>query len=110
MPEYRIRRSLPVAHSREIGRIVTHWSFLEWRLKNVAYALLGIGPKEGRLAVRQPRASDYVTMLQDLLDLKHVPVSVDLQKFRKLLNDLGDYRNSLVHGVWLKHPSYSDPV
>lgn len=110
MPEYKVRRSLPMAHNREIGRIVTHWSHLEWRLKNVVYVLLGIGPKEGRLAVREIRASSYATMIEDLLDVKCVSVSIDLGNFRKLLSELGDHRNRLVHGVWLKHPSYSDPV
>ena len=62
MPTYPVRRKLPVAYSTEIGRIITRWAWLEWELKRVAYTILEIGPKEGRLSVREPRAHDYLTM------------------------------------------------
>lgn len=110
MPTYQVLRRIPSAHSKEIGRIITRWAFLEWRLKNVAYALLNVTPKQGRVAVREPRATNYVDMLRDLLHLAGIQVSVDLVDYQKLLEVLAGHRDRLAHGIWLKHPDFKDPV
>lgn len=110
MAEYKVRRRLPAAHCREIGRIITRWAFLEWRLRNVAYILLNVSPKQGRLAIREPRATDYLTMLQDLMDLAKVKVTADFAAFHKLLEVLGNHRDRLAHGIWIRHPDFKEPI
>ena len=70
MPTYPVRPNLPVAYSTEIGRIITRWARLEWELKRIAYTILQIGPKEGRLSVREPRAHEHLTMIEDLMRVR----------------------------------------
>ena len=89
---------------------MTRWAFLEWRLKNVAYRLLGVNPKEGRVAIREPRAEDYLDMLQDLILIKSLKIEFDFKEFKRVINILEGHRNRLAHGVWIKHPSHRSPV
>ncbi|WP_193366915.1 hypothetical protein [Pelagibius marinus] len=104
-----VRKDLPNKHSAEIGRIVTRWSYLEWQLRQIAYSLLRISPKEGRLSVREPRVTDYLTMIEDLVQLKRLGVRVEWKKLRKHVDELADHRNRLAHGVWLKQQGYRVP-
>ena len=110
MTEFPVLEKLSDAHSREIGHIVTRWAFLEWRLKNVAYRLLRVDQKEGRLAVREMRADDYLTMIEDLIKLNDLPIDFDFKKYKKVLSNLESYRNLLAHGIWINHPKHRSPV
>jgi len=111
MGKYPVIRKLPAAHCREIGKIITRWAFLEWRLKNTGYLLLNIGPKHGRVAVRELRVCDHLTMIQDLMEINDVSVSgFDFAKFRKLLETVGNHRDRLAHGIWIKHPDHRSPI
>lgn len=110
MPEYPIRYRLPTQYSTDIGRIITRWAFLEYRLKETAYMVLGIGPKIGRISVREPRVTDYVVMLQDLMLLKSLKTSVDLKKLRRKLETVQAFRDKLAHGIWVKHATTNLPV
>ena len=105
-----MRYRLPVYYSTQIGRIITRWAYLEWRLHETAYLLLKIGPKEGRLAVRAPRVADYVTMLQDIARVKSVTVTENWKDLKNLLVEAESYRNRLAHGVWMKCPGTKNPV
>ena len=46
---------LPASLMREIGRTMVLSVNIEFRLSRIAYALLGIDRKAGRIAVREPR-------------------------------------------------------
>jgi hypothetical protein len=72
------------------------------RLSEVAYLLLGIGPKEGRLAVREPRTTDRFDMIRDLLELKAIKVETDLVLLRDALESAARQRDQLGHGIWLR--------
>lgn len=103
MPEVPVLRKLSVSHSREIGRIIVRWAHLEWRLRLIAYALLGLDQKEGRLAVRATgRVVEFVTMLQDLENAKRFDLGVDWKGLRKVLKHLSEHRGRLAHGLWLR--------
>ncbi len=110
MAVYPVRRRLPTAHSTQIGRIITRWAVLEWQLKNIAYALLNIGPKEGRLAVRETRVEKYIDMIEDLMKLKGLPVPDDLADFKTTLKILESHSNRLAHSIWIRHPDFKEPV
>ena len=110
MAVYLTRYRLPVSYSTEIGRIITRWAFLEWRMRETAYLLLDIGPKEGRLAVREPRATDYLTMLEDLIRLKSLKTKINFKELRKSLEATKSLRDGLAHGIWLKHGATKQPV
>lgn len=114
MPSYPVRRKLPAAYSTEIGRIVTRWAWLEWELKRIAYAVLEIGPKEGRLSTRDDRADKYMVMIEDLMRVRKVTMSDELKRqlppLKKALTHHTDLRNALVHGIWIKRPETKLPV
>ncbi len=110
MPEYPIRYRLPVPYSTEIGRIITRWAFLEYRLKETTYMLIDVDPKVGRIAIREPRTTDYIDMIRDLMALKSLTTTVDLKKLRKTLEEIQIFRDKLAHGIWAKHDSTKLPV
>lgn len=110
MPDYPLILNLPDGHYREIGRVVTRWAVLEWRLRRVAYLLLGIGPKEGRVAVRDPRAVDYVTMIRNLMTARGLKIEFDWKTLNTWLESQGNMRDRLAHGIWLKMPEQTHPV
>ncbi len=105
-----VRYRLPVSYSTEIGRFITRWAYLEWLLKETAYTLLKMNPKIGRIALQEPRVHDYLTMLEDLAQLRGVTVSFSWSKLRQAVKPLEAFRNKLVHGVWVKEPSSKYPA
>ncbi len=109
MATYPVRDKLPISHTTEIGRIITRWAFLEWLLRQIAYLLLGLNPKAGRLAVRDPRATDCVTMIEDLVHVNGLKIRVEWKLLRRGLDDLSKHRHRLAHGVWLKIPGQRSP-
>ena len=104
------RFRLPAAYSMEIGRIITRWAFLESLLKRMAYSVLDVGQKEGRLAVREPRAADHMTMIEELLAVKGLAVAPDFKEIKDNLVPLERNRDALAHGIWVKHPATKIPV
>ena len=114
MPTFPVRRKLPVAYSTEIGRIITRWAWLEWELKHVTYAILHVNQAEGRLSIRETRADEYLTMIEDLMQVRGLSISTKLKPHVKsakgALNKLGNFRNALAHGIWIKRPETRLPV
>lgn len=104
------RQRLPVAYNTEIGRIITRWAFLEWRLRETTYTLLQVGHKQGRIAIREPRIVDHITMIEDLMRVQAVTTQLDLKAFRSSLRDMESFRDRLAHGVWVKHTDTNTPV
>lgn len=110
MATYPARYRLPVAYSTEIGRIITRWAFLESRLRDAAHKLVKVHPKIGRVAVREPRVVDHVTMIEDLARLRDIQLPVNWKQFRKMLQNLESVRDKIAHGLWLKHDKHRVPV
>jgi hypothetical protein len=61
---------LPTCLFEEIGRITIIFSRIEWLLGRIAYAVLGLDRTEGRIAVREPRATERLDMISQLLAYK----------------------------------------
>ena len=83
---------------------------MDWRLQLLAYLLLGMSPKVGRLVVREPRATDYVQMLRDLMALTNIKPSLDLNQLYNAVDNLQGLRNKLAHGIWLDGQSADLPI
>lgn len=97
---------LPSDYLTALGRVVVRWSFVERQLMNIVYLLLGVSKKHGRVAVREPRADECMSMIQQLMQLENVKVSsVDLDITSKVLAKLKSTRDTLAHGLWLQEPS-----
>jgi hypothetical protein len=105
-----VRRRLPRNYSTEIGRVIARWALFESRLRGLAYLLLDVGPERGRVAVRGGRVADYLTMLEDLMQLRGVGVTVRTKALKRPLTEVETFRDKLAHGVWLRHPRTRTPV
>ncbi len=108
-------KTLPVEHVlpsillRQIGRVITLWAVLELSLNQSVYLLLGTDPKSGRIAVREPRATDRIDMISDLAALKSIPIhSTDLTDLRAATEEALNFRDALAHNVWVRNPRNGD--
>jgi hypothetical protein len=93
--------NLPAAFSREIGRIIIKFAYLEWYLKRVPIALLNISLAQGYVAVRSPRMSDLIDMIIDLEKIG--PTRLPPEMLAKLKADLPEIerrRDRIAHGGW----------
>lgn len=96
---------LPAELEQKIGHAIVGFSYLEFLLSRITYDLLGIGQKEGRLVVKEPRAHERVEAIADLIALQNLDIDVDLKVLTTLVENLEKSRNQLAHGVWMEHPN-----
>lgn len=95
---------LPEDLLREIGRYIVGFARLEWILSRFAYAILRLDGADGRIAVREPRATERVDMICDLLDNRFVASKADVKALRKDIGDCEEWRNLLAHSTWVVDP------
>lgn len=110
MGVYPIRRKLPASYSTEIGRIITRFSYAEHLLRRTTYRLLRLNPKQGRLAVREPRVEEHLTLIHDLAALEGLHLETDWKELKRVTKELEVLRDRLAHGIWIKHPGTKTPV
>ena len=110
MKSFPVRRRLPVAYSTEIGRIITRCAYLEHCMQELVFVLLHLHPKAGRLAVRRPRQTDYFEMLIDLIKLRNLKSSSNLNKTASAIKKAYQLRDALAHSIWIKHDQTDTPV
>jgi hypothetical protein len=79
-------------------------------LRRITYALLRLGQKHGRVAVREPHLSDHLTMIEDLIFLEGLTIATSLGPWKKPLTEMESFRNKLAHGVWVKRPDSKLPI
>jgi hypothetical protein len=65
--------------------------------------LVGVGPQTGRIAVREPRMTDRISLVQELIDHLKVQVDFDFKSFKRNAADLAEKRDWLAHGIWVRH-------
>ena len=97
---------LPSDLSCQIGISVVLFANLEWSLSRIAYAILGVDRNMGRIAVREPRATDRFDMICELLTYREIESKTDLKLLRQSIEECQETRNLLAHAVWVKEPDY----
>ncbi len=105
-----VRYRLPVSYSTEIGRFITRWAHLEWVLDETLYMMIGTSPKIGRLAVRDAKIGEHLTIMEKTARLRGITVSVDWKKLRDIMQRMESFRNKLAHGIWINDPSSQWPA
>lgn len=98
------RADLPAALTREIGRIVVHWSNFEYFVQSMVWQTIQVSEQVGRLAVRDARIADRLEMLRDLIKLRNG--TWDEALFKSILERAKVFdakRNLLAHGIWDVH-------
>ncbi|MFS2109640.1 hypothetical protein ACCC88_08130 [Sphingomonas sp. Sphisp140] len=95
------RVDLPDDLSAEIGRIIVRWATFEHLLQRIVTRLIGVTDAVARLAVREPRAIDRISLIRDLIELQTVKTDAEsFKKFRARAEANGLIRDLLAHGIW----------
>ncbi|MDN3721242.1 hypothetical protein QW131_23795 [Roseibium salinum] len=102
--ESKARYDLPEKMSAGIGRIVTRWSYAEESIQRLIYELIDVSDIVGRIAIREPRLTDRLAMILDLMEADGVELAGDLLKEYKAIykqaEELSSFRDLCVHGTW----------
>ncbi len=104
MKKFPLIYELPGEMNRSVGRIIVTFAAFEQRMLRIAYDLLGINPKQGRIAVRQPRGHELVEMVEDLAALAGVKLDFDFKGFASLAKEANTKRDLIAHGAWVQDP------
>lgn len=75
---------------------------MELQLSKLVALLLGLGPKEARLAAREPRATDWFELIRELLDLHGFKIKSDLGLIHEGITKGNQGRDLVAHSVWVK--------
>ncbi len=97
-------RRISNAYAGGIGRVISRWGYLEWLLTDITHRVLGMGPKQGRLVVRDARAYERIETIDTLMRLRQLKTNVNLRELASDLKSAESDRNLLAHGMWIKHP------
>lgn len=92
---------LPDDYLRPIAKIIMRWSVVELLLKRIACAVLSLDQKQGRIALREPRGHEQISMIQQLMALAQIDEKqFNLASLKKPLEKLEQFRDRIAHGLW----------
>jgi hypothetical protein len=92
---------LRIPYSREIGRIIVQFAYFEQCVQEMAWNTMGISDAAGRIAVREPRVIDRLSMVRDLIGLRGGFWDEPLYKsIYSRANLIAAKRHLLAHGIW----------
>jgi hypothetical protein len=95
---------LPISFSREIGRIIVQFAYFEQCVQEMAWDAMGVSEAAGRIAVREPRVTDRLSMARDLIGLRRGFWDETLYKsIYSRANLIAPKRHLLAHGIWFYH-------
>lgn len=96
---------LPATYHREIGRIIVRWAYYEHYMQRllwaVAFAADAKGAALGRLAVREGKPEEQLSLLSSLSELRRI--TFDDAVFKRLkprAPQVAEKRNLIAHGLW----------
>lgn len=96
---------LPARLSREIGRIIVHWAHFEYLVQDMVWETMKVSNAVGRIAVREPRVTDRLEMLRDLVKVQKG--FWDDELFNSIFRRaklIAARRDLLAHGIWDEIP------
>jgi hypothetical protein len=95
---------LPTYLTREIGRVIVRWAYFEHCIQEMNWGAMNVTHEVGRIAVREPRATDRLEMLGDLITLRGAEMDWTLHKsIMKRAEPLLAMRDLLAHAIWGQH-------
>jgi len=101
MKTYTPRFDLPGHMTRQIGRIIVRYAYLEHYARVIIYELLNLDAKRGRVAVREPDLTDRINMIADLALFNGVDVpETKITSLTKKTDDNKSLRDLYAHGLW----------
>jgi hypothetical protein len=93
-------QQLPAGYGRFLGDAVAQWAIVEHIMSSCAWLLVRVPSKVANIAVREPRASDRMDMIRELIEVRKVSVKADLTDLKTKVIDAEQHRNILAHSVW----------
>lgn len=106
--KFPVARDVPDELLMKVGTIVAQWSYVEWLLRQIAYKLLDLDPKRGRVAIREPRAEQFITMFRQILQIDGTEEPKQFKELIPALRNAKKYRDILAHGIWGTDPDSGD--
>lgn len=100
-----VLKSLPASMTRGIGRIMVADAYLDNLLSQTIYLLTGVGPKEGRLSIREPRTIERLELIIDLAEVHKIALKADIPLLRDAITQSTTNRDLVGHGLWFRAPS-----
>ena len=61
---FNLRTRLPTKHYAVIGRVITRWAIIEYKLAHLTFTVLEITQEAGRLTLRGQRAQERILLIQ----------------------------------------------
>ena len=106
--KFPVARDVPDELLLKVGTIIAQWSYVEWLLRQIAYKLLDVDPKRGRIAIREPRAEQFITMFRQILQIDGTEEPKQFKELIPALRESKKYRDILAHGIWGIDPDSCD--
>ncbi len=101
---------LPDDIAAVIGRVIVVYSRTEESLKHLLSIALGLQKPEARLALQAMRPDQALTTLTQILGLRHLQLNADVSAIKSTLEEAKRQRDSLAHGIWLRHPDTGETL
>lgn len=99
---YGILAELPERYYTGIGRVIQAHAILENRVSETMFDIMKIGYAEGRVAFKYRAASTQFDLVVDLVHLRGLKPSIDLNALRDQIKDCCEARDQLGHCVWVR--------
>jgi hypothetical protein len=105
------RVDLPAPYLRDIARVIVTYAGYEHQILALSWAICfladPVGDKLGRLAFRQMKAEDQISLIERLAEVRGVKLDQSLIKeIKTRVKRVSIKRNLLAHGKWSKPGSY----
>lgn len=94
-----------------IGLVVSKHAYLETMLQHIIYDLVGVDDVVGRIAIREPRTSERLTLIEELSAYKEITLEQNIVSLlRKDLPKVAALRDNLAHGIFFQHPDTGETL
>lgn len=91
-----------------LGHITSRWSLIEEVLAEIIQKLTGHEDRVGRAITAELSTIQRVSLIGALIDCANFHETLALWRLTiKVVDDLRNFRNEVVHGVWAVHPQYN---
>jgi hypothetical protein len=85
------------------------FSYFEQCVQEMVWQVLHVSDAAGRIAVREPRVTDRLDMLRDVVGIRGAYFDEELFKsLRQRANLIAAKRHMLAHGIWFHHKALGE--
>jgi DNA-binding IclR family transcriptional regulator len=106
------RKRLPPRYYYKIANVIVEWCWLEYRLQESIWYLLGRGKANGRILTAEMAPSELTVLLKALAPrlIKDQQLSTQVIALANEIEKTAKHRNNLAHGFWAFNSSMARPT